>query len=411
MPNISLNILTINKFVMISLKKIALLIILSVFTLSINAQEKSVIVEGTVEDIGKMPIPFASVYIPKKYVGTTSTEEGQFYLALERSNLQDTLVVTSMGYKTYKIKVEDYLEQNLKTIVLEDDVTELAAVDIKNAKEYVLEAIKHRKNTFVSDSHQLDYIYRRSDVEQDVSKFFVEHYMSIVYRGPKSEVTRMQVNEARKSADYRIAGESQGGHSGLYMFNINPLNDWHIPLKKMNWKKNGETTYDGEDVLILEGTKENVPGVTNLLTTVLYIGFDTNNIYRVETSAGKQVYQYVKNSDGKMYLSYHKREYYSQRKISKLHQNALGLKTSQIRIGIRHEALVLGIRTDKKQFTIKDYVEEHDKEMGDVKIPYNPNFWKNLSLPPDTAFYKKIKAELESNFGVPLETQFNAVNK
>ena len=29
-------------------------------------------VEGTLEDIGKMPIPFASVYIPKKYVGTTS---------------------------------------------------------------------------------------------------------------------------------------------------------------------------------------------------------------------------------------------------------------------------------------------------------------------------------------------------
>ena len=43
-------------------------------------------------------------------------------------------------------------------------------------------------------------------------------------------------------------------------------------------------------------------------------------------------------------------------------------------------------------------------------FPYNEEFWKNLSLPPETAFYKKIKAELESNYGVPLETQFKFVN-
>jgi hypothetical protein len=48
--------------------------------------------------------------------------------------------------------------------------------------------------------------------------------------------------------------------------------------------------------------------------------------------------------------------------------------------------------------------------MADVNLPYNPTFWGNLSLPPDTAFYKKIKAELESNFGVPLETQFKYAN-
>jgi len=314
-----------------------------------------------------------------------------------------------MGFKTYKIKIEDYIKQSIITIVLEEDVNELETVEIINAKEYVLEAVKQRKNTFVSDSHQLDYIYRRSDVEQNVSKFFVEHYMSIVYKGPKSYVTKMQVNEARKSADYRIAGKPQGGHSGIYMFNINPLNDYQMPLKKMDWIKIGDTTYDGEGVLILEGMKENIPNVAKLLTTVLYIGVDTNNIYRIECSAGNQVYQYVKNSEGKMYLSYHKREYYSHREISGRHQKALGLKTPQISIGIRHEALVLGIKENKKQFTAKGY-EEYDKEMGDIELPYNPWFWTNLSLPPDTDFYKKIKKELESNYGVPLETQYKFTN-
>ena len=65
---------------------------------------------------------------------------------------------------------------------------------------------------------------------------------------------------------------------------------------------------------------------------------------------------------------------------------------------------------------VEDYYDEwtienkYDKDMAEINLPYNPVFWKNLSLPPDTAFYKKIKAELESNFGVPLETQFKVVN-
>ena len=394
---------------MILFKKLTLLAVIFISTINVQAQLKNVIVEGTIQDVGQMPIPFASVYIPSKYVGTTSTEEGQFYLALEKSNLQDTLVVASMGFKTLKIKVEDYIDQKIKTIVLEDDITELETVDIKNAEEYVKEALKQAKNTFVTQPHQLDLLYRRTCVEQNVSKFFIEQYMSMIGRGPKSDVTRMQVNESRKSADYQIVKRKQWNHAAIYMMDLNPLKDFYTPLKKMKWNKIGDTSYDGEDVLILEGKKENVEKVGKLLTTVLYIGFDTNNIYKVESSAGQCVYQYVKNSDGKLYLSYHKREYNGQEKISKLHQNALGLKTPHVKTAYRHEAIVLGITTNKKEFTAEGY-EEHDKEMGTIKLPYNPAFWNNLSLPPDSVFYKKIKSELESNFGVPLETQFKAVN-
>lgn len=388
--------------------KITLLIIFIVTSTSYHAQQNNVIVEGVLQDVGQMPIPFASVYIPAKYLGTTSTEEGQFYLALEKSNVQDTLVISSMGFKTFKIKVEDYINQNLKLIVLEDDVNELEAVDIKNAEEYVVEALKQQKNTFVSSSHQLDLLYRRTCVEQNLSKFFVEHYMSMVYKGPRSDITRMQVNQARKSADYQIVERHQWNHAAVYMMDLNPLKDPYTPLKKMDWKKIGDTSYDGEDVLILEGTKDNTEKAGKV-TTVVYLGFDTNNIYKIESSAGRCVYQYVKNSAGKLYLSYHKREYNGQGKISKLHQNSLGLKTPHVRTAYRHEAIVLGIKTDKKQFTAEGY-EEHDKDMKEIKLPYNSYFWSNLSLPPDTVFYKKIKAELESNYGVSLETQFKAVN-
>ena len=140
-----------------------------------------------------------------KNIGTTSTEEGQFYLSLKPNNLQDTLVISSMGFKTYKIKIEDYIKQKIKKIVLDDDVTALATVQIMDAEEFIVNALKQTKNTFISDSHQLDLVYRRTNVEQNVSKYFVEHYMSIVYKEPKSYITKMQVNQSRKFLKQQMA--------------------------------------------------------------------------------------------------------------------------------------------------------------------------------------------------------------
>lgn len=43
-------------------------------------------------------------------------------------------------------------------------------------------------------------------------------------------------------------------------------------------------------------------------------------------------------------------------------------------------------------------------------IPYNKYFWDNVSLPPETLFYKKNSGELESLFNVPIESQFKLSN-
>jgi hypothetical protein len=44
-------------------------------------------------------------------------------------------------------------------------------------------------------------------------------------------------------------------------------------------------------------------------------------------------------------------------------------------------------------------------------IPYNKYFWDNVSLPPETLFYKKNIGELESLFNVPIEDQFKYSNQ
>lgn len=47
----------------------------------------------------------------------------------------------------------------------------------------------------------------------------------------------------------------------------------------------------------------------------------------------------------------------------------------------------------------------------EIDVTYNAHFWATFSLPPPTDYYKKSIKELEANFGIPIETQFELVNK
>ena len=141
-----------------------------------------------------------------------------------------------------------------------------------------------------------------------------------------------------------------------------------------------------------------------------YIGMDNYAIYKVENTALNSVYIYKKNIDGKLYLSYHNREWKYKSKLTPEMQKISGKKKSFVNTAYRHEMFVLGLETNRKkiEYSGNDIIKQ---DIGDINVPYNVNFWNNFIAPPETKFYKKSVSELESNFGVPIETQFKLVNK
>jgi len=180
------------------------------------------------------------------------------------------------------------------------------------------------------------------------------------------------------------------------------------------WKKIKNSSYDGEDINIIEG-------LNNTSTLKLYIGYDTFKIYKLEITRnppkiGKYLYSlylYKKNIEGKLYLSYHNREWKGSGKVTENVKRIL-LKQKKITgnyipVAFRHEVFVLELEEDKKRFEKYKTVEEMDMTLYD--IPYNKYFWDNVSLPPETLFYKKNIGELESLFNVPIEDQFKYSNQ
>jgi len=373
------------------------------FISSVLSQNNSIEISGKLVDNTEMGIPYVAISIPSKSIGTSTNEDGAFLLSLSPKHVLDTLVISSIGFKTFKIKIQDFIDRENKTIVLEDDVATLDEVTLTAPSFYVKTALKNLKNTTISKPHQLNVLYRRFSTEDNKTRFFVEHYAKVIDRGPGSYgFDKIQIIEGRKSADYRFIRQKQNNHAIQIMTGCNQLR-MGIAIKKYKWSKVGDTTYDGEDIIIIEGKQ----GKWDYLR--LYIGMDTYGVYKIENSSLNSVYIYKKNVDGKLYLSYHNREWKSKKNLTKEQKILLGNKASKIDLSYRHEMFFLGIETYKKKIKVKNY-GGYGSDIGDLEIPYHPDFWNNFSSPPPTAFHKKNIREIESIYGVPIQTQFRAVN-
>lgn len=361
--------------------------------------QSNIQLKGTVIDEFGNPVPFVAVSIIEKSIGTATTEDGEFSFYVSKNELKSTLSISSLGFESQKIKVEDFLKLKSKSLTLIAVVNSLDEIVLLKTDEYVLRAIKKLKENTISNLYQMNVLFRRATTEGNIAKFFVENYIKVLDKGPAKNPIIFQVVESRKSADYRIWKRKIWRHDFITVYNLNPFrphsSQHKVNLKKFEWKKVGDSSYEGEDVIIVEGKLDR-------LKIKFFIGIDTYKVYRIER--GKALFIYKSFDENRLVLSYFKDEW----RLQPQHIPSQYYNTDVAKTHYKTEGLVCNVITNKKQIKVISFGEETD--MGLIDLPYHPNFWKNLSLPPDTKFYKDLKKGLESNFGVPLDKQYKLVN-
>ena len=388
--------------------KINSYILITLLFLSNILYTQNIIVEGSVVDEFDYEVPFAAVGILKKNIGTTSTMEGSFSFLVTVNELEDELEISSIGFETLKINVSEFINRDDKKIILKEKLTALDEVVVKAPINYVNQAIKLLKVNTISKSHQLNILYRRWDVEENKCRFFLEHFIKAIDQGPNSNIVRASVENIRKSSDYRFVKNESQFHPLRYTEWSNPLRKG-IRTKSYNWKKIGNTSYDGEDVLIFEGIDKEEAKIT------LYIGYESYKIYRLEYERDPDVGRYAnsmwiykKNISGKLYLSYMTREWVGARRLPENVKRTMissGQKVKEFYpVSFRHELFVTKLIEEKSKFD--NFSDMEQKDMSLYRVPYNKFFWQNFSVPPETKVYRNNIKELESLYGVPIETQF-----
>ena len=374
--------------------------------------QQSTVITGKILDQNGYEVPYAAVGVLQKNMGTTSTEDGTFYFRVSNNELEDNLTVSSLGFSNFSIKIKDFLKLEKKEIVLEEQTTNLSEVVVNSIDFYVKNALKKLRDNTVSKNHQLNILYRRWSVEDNLCRFYIEHSINAIDRGPSSYLVTFSVDHVRTSADYRFVKNEQKLHALKYMEFNNPLRK-SINVKSYKWTKTGDSSYDNEDVIIAKGVIENKE------TLWLYIGMDSNKIYKLEMEKqpkiGKSLiatYVYKKNNKGKLFLSYHQREWKGAAAPSENVKRAMRSNgqtvPKYIPIAYRHEVYVLDIIEDKKRFSVVEMM--HNKDMTKYKTAYDPAYWEKLNIPPNTRFCNKNIGELVDLFGVPLENQFKYSN-
>ena len=388
--------------------KINSYILITLLFLSNILYTQNIIVEGSVVDEFDYEVPFAAVGILKKNIGTTSTMEGSFSFLVTVNELEDELEISSIGFETLKINVREFINREDKKIILKEKLTALDEVVVKAPINYVNQAIKLLKVNTISKSHQLNILYRRWDVEENKCRFFLEHFIKAIDQGPNSNIVRASVENIRKSSDYRFVKNQSQFHPLRYTEWSNPLRKG-IRTKSYNWKKIGNSSYDGEDVLIFEGIDKEEAKIT------LYIGYESYKIYRLEYERDPNVGRYAnsmwiykKNISGKLYLSYMTREWVGARRLPENVKRTMissGQKVKEFYpVSFRHELFVTKLIEEKSKFD--NFSDMEQKDMSLYRVPYNKFFWQNFSIPPETKVYRDNIKELESLYGVPIETQF-----
>ena len=388
-----------------------LVILLLFMSSSFIFSQSKINISGFVYDEYAYPVPYSSIGIIEKNIGASSTEEGSFSFFITNNELGDILEISSIGYETFKISVKAFTELTEKKIILKEKITELKEVSVQSSKSIVKNALKKLKANTLSSKHILGMLYRRWSVEDKICRFFIEQYIDVVDRGPSYFVDGFKIRHNRTSSDYRFVKNLQSKHSLYFMQWNNPLRKG-ISLGAYKWKKIKDTNYENEEVVVIRGAKKNGELIT------LYIGFDTFKIYRIDKYTDKgtimdAIYVYKNNNQNKLYLSYHKREYTFSVKMPDQIKRILlqtGKKPKQyVPAAYRHEVFVLNLADYSKNSKSKGD-ESNQRDMTLYKLDYNQNFWDNLSLPPETKFYKKNINELEGLFDVPIETQFKFSN-
>ncbi|OUS03182.1 hypothetical protein A9Q86_01720 [Flavobacteriales bacterium 33_180_T64] len=168
-------------------------------------------VKNKIVDFGTLiPIESASIYVKNTTIGTVSNSDGKFILQVPQEFSNDTLIVSSIGYKSFKIPVSEF--DNAADIYLEEDVASLDEIILiaktrpKTGNEIVLKAIERLSENLPDSAYIQKGFLRHKERNKIEFKWLIESAITVYdsgYGSKSSDYLKINVDQMRKSYDLR----------------------------------------------------------------------------------------------------------------------------------------------------------------------------------------------------------------
>src|SRR5690606_33044340 len=148
------------------------------FAFSLTAFSQQELKNKIVDFMTLEPLESASVYIQNTTIGTVSNSDGKFVLLVPQAHINDTLVVSSIGYKSYKMPIA--LFDNTKEVYLEEDIASLEEVQLvttprpKTGNDIVLRALKELPENLPENPYMQKGFLRHKERNKKEFKWLIE---------------------------------------------------------------------------------------------------------------------------------------------------------------------------------------------------------------------------------------------
>ena len=168
-------------------------------------------IKNKVLDFGTlMPIESASVYIKNTTTGTVTNADGNFLLQVPEHFVSDTLVISSIGYTTFKIPINEfdqstevYLEEEIAAL---DEVLLLAEPRPTEGNDIVLKALDKLTENLPDSSYIQKGFLRHKERNKIEFKWLIESAITVYdsgYASNSADHLKINVDQVRKSYDLR----------------------------------------------------------------------------------------------------------------------------------------------------------------------------------------------------------------
>jgi hypothetical protein len=188
------------------------LVVLVLFIFSICSQAQTELdLNGKIVDFATYaPLESASIYVENSTIGTVSNVDGRFILSVPRELENDTLVISSIGFKSFRVLVSEFV--NNEDIFLEEDIASLDEVLIiaetrpKTGNDILLRAIEELPENLPDQPYLQKGFLRHRERNKKEYKWLIESaitlYDSSFASGSRKNL-KINVDENRKSYDLR----------------------------------------------------------------------------------------------------------------------------------------------------------------------------------------------------------------
>ena len=158
-----------------------------------------------------LPLENANIYIQNSTIGTISNADGKFVLQVPKEYENDTLIISSIGYKSFKTAIpefdetfEIFLETDVATL---DEVVVVAEPRPTTGNEIVLKALSKLSNNLPETPYLQKGFLRHKERNSKEFKWLIESAITVyddaTYAAKGGDNLKINVDEVRKSYDLR----------------------------------------------------------------------------------------------------------------------------------------------------------------------------------------------------------------